>query len=101
MYVLDSQINNKFPDFLFQLVKCVLPEQEKYSVNTNFMDGTTAKSNFREIEKRYMNGLVLRLLKRERSQLVQVREIVLEGIWSAYMKFSECGTHFALIIPYD
>lgn len=100
MYVLDAQINNKFPDYLFELVKTVIPEQENYIVNTSYMDGTTSKSSFREIEHKYMQGLVLRLLKRERSQLVLLKEIVLEGIWSAYMKFSECGTQFALIIPY-
>ena len=26
MYVLDAQINNKFPDHMFELVKTVLPE---------------------------------------------------------------------------
>lgn len=32
MYVLDAQINNKFPDYMFELVKTVLPEQENYVV---------------------------------------------------------------------
>lgn len=85
---------------MFELVKTVLPEQENYIVQTSYMDGTTSKSSFREIEHKYTQGLVLRLIKRERSQLMLLKEIVLDGVWSAYMKFSECGTHFALIIPY-
>jgi hypothetical protein len=101
MYVMDAQLNSRFPDYLFQLVKVVFPNEENYSVTTSYLDGTAFKSSFRDIERKYKKGLALRLIKREKSQLIKVRELVLDGIWSAFMKFSECGNHFALIIPYD
>jgi len=35
IYVLDSHINNRFPDYCIQLAKCVLPGDEDYLVKTH------------------------------------------------------------------
>jgi hypothetical protein len=53
MYVLDAQINNLFPDYCFQLVKCVIPKTEKLMVQTNYQDGRTSHSSFNEILEKY------------------------------------------------
>ena len=46
IYVVDAQINNVFPDYCFQLVKCVLPTKETQIVNTTFIDGKTTTSMY-------------------------------------------------------
>lgn len=99
IYVIDAQINSVFPDFCFQLVKCVLPAKEHQIVNTTFTDGRTANSQFSKLYFKYKRGLILRLLRRDKSQLIQEREVILDGIFQAHMKFSECGTQFALVVP--
>ena len=38
-YVLDTELNNKFPDYFIQLLRCVFPEKEQYVVDTHFLDG--------------------------------------------------------------
>ena len=45
--------------------------------------------------------MILRLLYRESSQLALLKELVLEGIWHAFIKFSDCGTMFTLVVPND
>jgi hypothetical protein len=97
--VIDAQINNVFPDYCFQLVKCVLPSKESQIVNTTFIDGMTSTSMFSKLYFKYKRGLILRMLRREKSQLIQEREVILDGIFVAHMKFSECGTYFALVVP--
>ena len=92
IYVIDAQINNVFPDYCFQLVKCVLPNKETQIVNTTFLDGRTSTSIFSKLYYKYKRGLILRMLRRDKSQLVQEREVILEGIFNAHMKFSKCGT---------
>jgi len=99
--VIDAQINNVFPDYCFQLVKCVLPSRETQIVNTTHIDGRTSTSLYSKIYFKYKRGLILRLLRREKSQLIQEREVILDGIFKAHMKFSQCGTQFALVVPQD
>jgi hypothetical protein len=70
-------------------------------VNSHYLDGKSCIRTFEQIEKRFSKGLILRLLFREKSQLVVEKEIILEGIWKASIKFSDCGTFFVMIIPKD
>jgi hypothetical protein len=97
--VLDSQICSKFPDYSIQLAKVVLPGQEDYLVNSHYLNGESDIKTFQQLEQKYSKGLVLRLLFREKSQLIVIKEIVLSNIWVAHIKFSDCGQYFTLIIP--
>ena len=99
MYVIDTQINPLFPDYCIQLVKFVIPEVEHLLVNANMQDGSQHVSSFNKIYGKYKKGLVLRLLQRQGQQLFQIREHVLNGIWHAFLKISNCGTLLSIFIP--
>ena len=56
-------------------------------------------NSFSQIEKEKQRGLILRLLRKEKSQLVTIREIIIEGIFNATIKFSDCGNCIAMVVP--
>jgi hypothetical protein len=68
-------------------------------VNSHFLNGESQIKTFQQIEEEYSKGLILRLLFREKSQLILVKEVVLNGIQEAHIKFSDCGQYFTVIIP--
>ena len=99
LYVLDSQIISKFPDYCIQLAKGVLPHREDYLVKTHNLDGTSSLNTFQEIEHKYSQGLILRLLLREKSQLIVVKDVIIDGVWNAKIRFSDCSNYFCMVIP--
>jgi hypothetical protein len=70
IYVIDAQMNSAFPDYCFQLAKCVLPPKGTLNtqlVNTTSVDGAEKRSTFDKIYAKYKAGLILRVLRRDNS----------------------------------
>ena len=98
-YVLSTELNNKFLDHCVQLLRCVFPKQEDYTVNTHFLNGESEESSFSEIYHDYREGLILKLLHRDDSCIHLEDDLILKGVREALIKFSECGTYFCIFIP--
>jgi hypothetical protein len=79
-YVLTTQLNNKYKDYCVQLLRCVFPKTEKYTVITHYLSGKSKESSFHEIYKEYSEGLILKLLHRDQTCIHLEDDLVLKGV---------------------
>lgn len=77
LFVQDALIYPVDPVYSIQLINYVFPINDEFSVSTHNLDGSSSIGTFRELFSLYTKGLVLRLLKREKSSLSKIGEIAL------------------------
>ena len=80
----------------------IIPTNPKEVVQTTYQDGKIVENRFRGIYDMSGENAILALHEQDgRKGLKKKKELMLENLPKAIMKFSKSGSHFAIVKKYD